>query len=134
MLMKIGRTAAVNNVVFQRNTAATFVCVKSPTSVSQGVDVMNQIVAKNRARLEAERINPAHIAEHFLADIVEMIEFDDIGAGRGLVISPGPTDRNRSVKSVMNFVVRNVITGGLKQKYPNSRRINDADIVIWNCR
>src|SRR5438552_3506857 len=89
MLMKASALAAINNVVLQHNAAAPFIGVKAPAAVSEGVHIVDQIVAEHGARLRAKRINAAHIAEPEFADVVQMVELDDIRAAGRFTIAPG---------------------------------------------
>src|SRR6266516_1807972 len=95
MLMKASALAAINNIILQHDSAAAFVSVKSPAAVSEGVHIVDQIVAEHGARLRTKRIDPAHIAEPEFADVVQMVELDDIRAAGRFTIAPGPAHRNR---------------------------------------
>src|SRR5438874_2410087 len=105
MLMKPGALAPIDDVALQDDSAAAFVGVEAPPAIGEGVHVVNEIVANNRARLRAERVNRAHVAEAKLADLVEMIELDQVGAAGRVAVAPGPADGNGGVVKVMNVIV-----------------------------
>ena len=80
MLVETVALTAVNDVAFQHDSRTAFVGVKPPAAIDGDVHIVDEVIAENRAGLEAECVNAAHVAEHFLADIVEVIEFDDVSA------------------------------------------------------
>src|SRR5436190_12212960 len=80
MLMKSSALTPVDDVALKNNSAAPFIRVKAPAAVRERVDVVNEIIADHRAGLRAECVDRAHIAEPKLADIVQMIVLDQIGA------------------------------------------------------
>jgi len=45
-----------------------------------------------------------HVAENALADVVQMIEFDDVFTTGRFLVAPVPTHRNRRVVEIMNMV------------------------------
>src|SRR6187455_1662045 len=78
MLMETGAFAAIDDIVLQNNVAAAFVGVEAPATVGEGVHIVNEIILNDRAALDAERVNSAHVAQKKLADVVKVIELHDI--------------------------------------------------------
>src|SRR5262245_53406609 len=129
MLVKPGAFAPVNHVVFEYDVRAPFVGVKSPTPVGVRSHVVNQIVAQDRPLLDSQGVNAAHVAEHALAYIMQMIELDDVVVTGRFLITPIPSHRNGRVIKVMNVIVRDSIPAALKNDQTNGRRINSAELV-----
>ena len=73
MLMESPGLGVVNDVVFGRHPARPLIKINSPPAVIERLHVVNQVVMQHAPRRQAERINPAHVAEHALADVVDMI-------------------------------------------------------------
>jgi len=83
MLVEARAFTAINHVVSSRMSVAPFVRVESPAAVGIGLHIVNQVVAQNGSLLDAQRVNAAHVAQHALADVVEMIELNEVvAAGR----------------------------------------------------
>src|SRR5882762_5929950 len=94
MLVKSGALAAIDQIVLQQDSGATLICVETPSPVGESVDVVNQVVANDGARLRAERVNGAHVAQPGLADMMHMVELDNISTAGRFAIAPGPSDGN----------------------------------------
>src|SRR5437868_6505693 len=90
ILMEILGAAPINRVVFQSNSGAAFIGVKTPATVSKRIYVVNQIVAQNRSGLSSQSINASHVAEHFLANIMQVIEFNNVCSGWRRIVAPRP--------------------------------------------
>src|SRR5208282_3507093 len=99
MLVEPRALAPVNNIVLQHDTGAAFVSIKPPAAVAKDIDVVYQVVANDRAGLDAQSVNSTHVAQAPLADVVQVIEFDDVALAGPIAVTPRPTDRNRGVKS-----------------------------------
>src|SRR2546425_6214791 len=129
MLVKAGALAPVNHVVFEHDVRASFVGVKSPATVRVRPHVMNQIVAQDRSLLNSQRVNAAHVAEHALADVVKVIELDDVVPAGRFLIAPIPSHGNRRVIKVVNMIVRDPILTALKNDQTDGGRINTAELM-----
>ena len=70
-------------------------------------------MADARARRDAQRVNAAHIAERATADMVQVIEFDDVSLALRLGVTPGPANRDRRVEKVGDVVVRDRVVARL---------------------
>ena len=75
---------------------------------------MDQIVTNNGARLNAKGVNSTHVAEHLVADGVEMVKGNQIAFGLIRTIPPGPADRNGSVKKIVYVVVDDLVAAALQ--------------------
>src|ERR1044071_750763 len=84
MLVKAAVSRAVNEVALGENAAAAFIEINAPAAVSNSGDIMPKVVDDAGARLLAERINSAHIAQdgaiavRFNADVMNVVELDKI--------------------------------------------------------
>src|SRR5258706_345467 len=92
MLMEACALAAIDHIVLENNPTAALVGVKAPAAIGECVHVVNQIVAHDRSWLRSQRVNRAHIAQAKLADIMQMIELDDVRAAGRFTIAPRPAD------------------------------------------
>src|SRR5436190_10047111 len=129
MLVKAGALAPVNHVVFEHDVRASFVGVKSPATIGVRPHVVNQIIAQDRSVLNSQGVNAAHVAEHALADVVKVIELDDVVVAGRFLIAPIPSHGNGRVIKVVNVIVRDPILTALKNDKPDGRRINTAKLV-----
>src|SRR5207249_3677455 len=129
MLMKSSALTPVDDVALKNNSAAPFIRVKAPAAVRERVDVVNEIIADHRAGLRAECVDRAHIAEPKLADIVQMIVLDQIGATGRLAITPRPADRDGGVIEIMNVIVHDAIGPALQNHYADGRRVDLAEVM-----
>ena len=69
-----------DDVLLDQNIMASFVCVNPPTAIVASQDIMHPVVTDASAGCAA-RVNAADVAEHTLADVVNVIELDDISLG-----------------------------------------------------
>src|SRR2546425_434660 len=129
MLVKAGALAPVNYVVFEHDVRARFVGVKAPAAIGVRPHVMNQVVAQDRSHLNSQRVNAAHVAEHALADVVKVIELDDIVVAGRFPIAPIPSHGNGGVIKVVNVIVRDPILTALKNNETDGWRINTAELM-----
>ena len=90
---------------------------------------MNQIVAQDRSLLNSQRVNAAHVAEHTLADVVKVIELDDVVVAGRFLIAPIPSHGNGRVIKVVNMIVRDPILTALKNDQTGRGRIHTAEFV-----
>src|SRR5437773_1730231 len=129
MLVEAGALAPVNHVVFEQDVGAPFVGVKSPAAVGVRLHVMDQIVAQDRSLLNSQRVNAAHVAEHTLADVVKVIELDDVVVAGRFLIAPIPSHGNGRIIKVVNMIVRDPILTALKNDQTDGGRINTAELM-----
>jgi len=129
MLVEAGALGAIDDIVLPNDIRAAFIRIQTPAAVGEGVDVVDQIVADDGAALDAQCIDSAHVAEHKLADVVHVIELDDIFAAGRLLVAPVPADRNRRVIEIVDMVVRDAIAAALQNKDADGRWVNHAEMV-----
>src|SRR5438477_7719128 len=129
MLMKPGALAAINDVALQDNSAAAFVGVETPTAISEGVHVVNEVVANDGARLRAERVDRAHVAQPKLADVVQMVVLNQVGPARRIAITPGPPHGDGGVIKVMNVIVRDAIGAALQNDNAHGWSVNPTQMM-----
>ncbi len=86
-------------------------------------------MADARARRDAQRINTAHIAEHAAADMVQVIEFDDVSLALRLGVAPGPADRDRRVEEVSDVAVGDRVVARLADPDTDAAR-KDPDAAV----
>src|SRR2546423_14945889 len=98
MLVKAAMASAINDIALSQNAAAALVEINAPATIAHGGDVMPKIVHDPGAGLLSERVNAGHVAQHraitvgFHADVVHVIERDEIVRRESIAITPGPTD------------------------------------------
>src|SRR6266513_2681895 len=90
---------------------------------------MDQGDAQDCSFLDAERVNPAHIAQHALADVVEMIELDEVVPTRRFLIAPVPSNGDGGVVKVVNVIVRDVILAALENDNTHRRREDAPELM-----
>ena len=91
----------------------TLVVVESPAAVAIGIDVVNMVIADGGAVGDAEGVDATHVAQHALADVVDVIELDGVVVGERILVPPPPADGDAGVKEVGDFVVRDLVEGAL---------------------
>ncbi len=94
-----------------------------------GLDVVEQVVPDDGARLDTERVEGAHVAQHPAANVVGVVELDDIVPGQGPSVAPGPADRDRRVVGVVDVVVGDPVASALPDPDADGRGIDDPDVV-----
>src|SRR2546422_1356035 len=90
---------------------------------------MDQVVAQDCSFLDAQRVNAAHIAQHALADVVEMIELDDVFTAGRFLITPVPSDGDGGVVKVVNVIVHDVILAALENDDADCRREDAPELM-----
>src|ERR1700730_2745377 len=63
VLVKACALAAIHDIFLDEYVARTFICVDSPSSISERRNIVYEIVSDHSSRLLAESIDPAHIAQ-----------------------------------------------------------------------
>ena len=91
MLVKSGIGATGGDVIFYDDACAALVGVQRPSAIAVTLDVTEDVVADHRARLGPEGVKSAHVTEPTLPYPFDQIVFDDVGAARGLLVTPVPT-------------------------------------------
>ena len=129
VLVESGVLAAEGDVVLQENSGAAFVGVEAPAAVGVAGDVVEKVVPDDGAGLRSKRVDAAHVAESSLADVVDVVELDDVfPAGRGLV-TPVPTHGDPGVVEVVDVVMRDAIGAGLEKDDADARVHDAAELV-----
>ncbi len=129
MLVETGALAAIDDVAFEHDSGTAFVGVKAPRAVFEFRDVVNEVVAEDRSGLKAEGVDAAHVAEHPLPYVVEVIEFNDVAAARRGPVSPGPSDGDGGVESIVDFVVSDIVRGAQQDQNADGGGVDEADVV-----
>src|SRR5690242_10825859 len=129
MLVETRAFAVMNDVVFQQDVCAAFVRVESPAAVGERVYIVNQIISQDGSLLDSERVDAPHVAQHALADVVQMIELNHVVAAGSFLITPVPAHRNGSVVEIMDVIVRDVIVPALKDDDADSRRKHPSELM-----
>jgi hypothetical protein len=73
--------AAIDQVFLDPNVAAAFIVVNPPAAIFAAADVVNHVEADARAGRDAVGVDAAHVTEHALADVVDIIGLDDVAGG-----------------------------------------------------
>jgi hypothetical protein len=129
MLVETRVGAAVHDVVLHHDPGAAFVGVERPSAVAIAADVVEQVVPHDCPRLRAQGVDAAHVAEQPLADVVGVVELDDVVVARRRGVAPVPADRDRGVEEVVETVVRDVVRGAVEDEDPAGGREDPAQGV-----
>ena len=117
-----GRELGVmHHVVLDQQMRGAFVVVNAPAAVVVGVHVVDVVVADDRARRDAERVDAAHVRQH-AADVVNVVELDAIVLAHAALVAPHPADRNARVTAVVNMVMGHDVALGVGQQHAHGRR------------
>src|SRR5579875_1672885 len=128
MLVQAARLRVVYNIVLGKNIAGALIKVDSPTAISEGTDVVQEVVFENRSRRDAQQVDAAHIGEQALADVFDAVVLDEVVVGKALPVAPRPAHRDARVVEVTDGVVEKAIIGGLADPYAGSRRMEAPSI------
>ena len=115
--MEAGAFGVVDEVVFDEDVAGAFVGVDAPPAVASGFDAVDVVVAHARAGRDAEGVDPAHVGEQALPDVVDVVVFDDVAVALAFVVAPEPADGDAGVAQVVDFVVRHDVAGALADEH-----------------
>src|SRR5438477_492225 len=83
----------------EKNVDGAFLEINAPPAVFKAGDVMADVVTNDGSRLQAERIDSAHVGKDRAiavgkpADVVKVVEFDDIAPGQRQAVAPAPSIR-----------------------------------------
>ena len=100
-----------------------------------GVYVVNEVSADNGARLVAQKVNAAHVGKQTVAQVIDVVLFNDIVAAHRGLVTPDPAHRNSAVEQVVNVVVGNGVFKGVHEQYAAACKIFPAaerDFVVGN--
>ena len=123
----------MHDILLDQNMTGPFVVVDSPTTIVVRIDVVDVIAPEHRTWRNTQRVDTAHVGQEALANVMYMIELNNIVTTDTTSVSPYPADRHSSVKSVMDIVVCHVIGRSVHQQYANGRRVLDTirpDLVV----
>ena len=90
---------------------------------------MDEVVLDDGAGLDAEGVDAAHVAEHVFADVMEIVECDEIAAGLILSVAPGPADGDGGVEEIVDVVMDDLVVSTLQHPYSYSACVDVAEIV-----
>ena len=116
--MEPATLGSVNKVVFHLDTCGSFVGVEPPSAVAVAFDVVNDISRYLGAGADSQAVNRAHVAEHALSDVVNMVIEDFVIFGITFAIPPSPPNRDPGVVKVGDGVVGDPVVAALA--YPDS--------------
>jgi len=83
------------------------------------------VVSDDRAVLDAEGVNSAHVAQNrsvavaAFADVMDMVELNDVAPCQRASIAPSPTDADARVEKVGDFVVGDAVAVTLPDPNPD---------------
>ncbi len=100
------RAGVVADVVLHQEVRAALVQVDAPAAVIGLANVVDEVPAQDGARLDAERVDAAHVAEHALAQVVDVVALDAVAARDRLAVAPDPAAGDAAVVQVVDVVVR----------------------------
>src|SRR6266576_3346545 len=107
----------INQIALSQNAAAAFVEINAPATITHGGDIVPKIVHNSGARLLSERVNAGHVAQDrtitvgLHADVMHVVERDEIVRRESIAVTPGPTDGNARVIKIMDVIVHDSIIG-----------------------
>ena len=102
---------------------------KRPAAVVLGGYIMDYIAGDHGTGLLSEKIHAAHIGEHALAEIVDMVFLDPVVVRVVVGVSPDPAAGNACVKKIGNLVVFHDTVMGVHHENPARREIPSAASV-----
>lgn len=94
----------VDDVALDEDAARSLVIVDAHAAVDARVDTVDQVVADFRAGLRAEQVDGPHIGKNPLADVMDVVVFDEIALDTGEVVTPAPAHGNPCVVSVVDVI------------------------------
>ncbi len=102
---------AVHHVILHRDVRGPFIQINAPAAVAPRIHphIMHKIVVHNRVGRRSCEINPAHVAENALANMMHVIVFDHIIMTRALSIPHQPARRDTAISQIRNFIVSDVV-------------------------
>src|SRR5438128_596135 len=90
---------------------------------------VNQVVSEDGSLLDAQGVDATHVTQDALADVVEVIQLDDVLPAGRFLVTPVPTNGNGRVVEVMNVVMRNTILTALKDDDAHRWRENATELM-----
>src|SRR5690349_5586836 len=107
-----------DDVVLGDDSRRALVEVDAPGDRASG-DVVKVVVSDHRSDLSPERIDPAHVAQGRLgvsgpiAEVIDLVELDEVPSRLRGAVSPGPPDRDARVVEFGDPIVRDPVVTGL---------------------
>ena len=77
----------------------------------------------DRAGRDAEGVDAAHVAEHALADRMNVVVADSVVVGVAPAVAPGPADRDAGVVEIEDVVVLDDVVGRVADPDADGRRV-----------
>src|ERR1051325_367794 len=90
------------DIVFNHDMRAAFIGINRLGSLQ----VVDDIAANDRAGLDAQRVNAAHVLEPAETEMMNMIFLDEIVLRDAVPKTPDPADRDGAVVKVVDVIVR----------------------------
>ncbi len=119
--------AAVYDVVLDQQVVAAFIQVNPPPTVVSSPHIMHPIVTDQRVG-RAAGVNGPQIAEHPLADVMDVIVFDEIARGMAWSKILDRANGYARVEQIVNVVVNNPIVGIVPHEHPHRFRSHPAAV------
>ena len=102
----------MNDIFFDSDSKTTGIQINASSGVMViRIDVVYQIIADDRARLDAEGINTPAVAQRIFHHVVNVIELNDITIGRVRIVEPLPAHGDPGIKQIINFIMGHVVLG-----------------------
>ena len=111
MLVKTTVRGAINKVVFSDLVAAALIKVNPEAAITQAGDVVPEVVADDGSGLFAKRVDAAHVAQDRAiavgqhANMMNVVELDNVVVGRRRAVTPRPTDGYTRVIEIVNQII-----------------------------
>ena len=129
VLVEAAGLGVVDQVVLHRDAGTALVGIQSPAAVGVGVDVVEDIVADDGAFGRPQRVDAAHVAQHAVAQVMDVVETDAVVLGEPVAISPTPAGGNAGVVEVGDVVVGHRVVAALSNPDADGRRVDPAAMV-----
>lgn len=116
VLIKAVAAGVIAHIVLQENKAAALIGIQGPPAIMAALHMVDQIPPHHRAGLSAKQIDPPHIRQLSLPDMVDVILFDEIVAGNAFPVSPYPSAGNAGIIKLADGIVGDHIVVAVHQE------------------
>ena len=89
---------------------------------------MDHIEADASAGRHAKQVYPSHVAKPILADVINMIIFDDVPVRFAFLVAPDPTYGDSGLIQIVHAVAQNPVPGRLAYQDTRAGMENSAAI------
>ena len=91
--------------------------------------MMDVVVADGRAFRIAERIDTAHVAQHALPDVMDVVEFNLVADADRRRVAPCPADGYARVVQIADIVVRHDVVATVSDPHADGAVVDAAAML-----